>query len=216
DVGCGTGRVTFPLAQAGYTVVGIDTSAEMLRIARRKLEHQSHLNIELIQVDVLTYQPERVFSLILLPFNMLMHFTEPETGVRLLRHLAELLAKDGLMVIDLPNAADMFSGDNDDAYIVLERTFIMPDSGNTVMQQSVRTLNRLAQQMTVTWIYDEIASDGRLKRTLIPLHLRYIYHAEMNLMLAAAGLYAAEYMGDYAQNELRDGCERMIVLAKKS
>jgi ubiquinone/menaquinone biosynthesis C-methylase UbiE len=37
DLGCGTGVVTLALARRGFGVVGVDHSAEMLEIARRKL-----------------------------------------------------------------------------------------------------------------------------------------------------------------------------------
>ena len=33
ELGCGTGRLLIPLAQAGYGVTGVDFSPEMLRIA---------------------------------------------------------------------------------------------------------------------------------------------------------------------------------------
>lgn len=36
DLACGTGGVTFPLAERGYDMIGIDRSLDMLDIARRK------------------------------------------------------------------------------------------------------------------------------------------------------------------------------------
>ena len=38
ELGCGTGRLLIPLAEAGYRVTGVDLSPEMLRIARAKAE----------------------------------------------------------------------------------------------------------------------------------------------------------------------------------
>ena len=38
ELGCGTGRLLIPLAQAGYRVTGVEISPEMLRIARAKAE----------------------------------------------------------------------------------------------------------------------------------------------------------------------------------
>ena len=38
DLGCGTGRITFPLAEAGLEVVGLDASERMLLVARRRLQ----------------------------------------------------------------------------------------------------------------------------------------------------------------------------------
>lgn len=36
DLGCGTGSITIPLVNAGFEVTGIDLSADMLAVARRK------------------------------------------------------------------------------------------------------------------------------------------------------------------------------------
>lgn len=44
DLGCGTGTFTACLSKAGYEMIGIDNSLEMLQIARRKAE-QEGLNI---------------------------------------------------------------------------------------------------------------------------------------------------------------------------
>ncbi|GHJ41608.1 class I SAM-dependent methyltransferase [Streptomyces sp. TS71-3] len=41
DVGCGTGRFTVPMAAAGARVSGLDISAPMLDVARRKLEAEN-------------------------------------------------------------------------------------------------------------------------------------------------------------------------------
>ena len=38
ELGCGTGRLLIPLAEAGYRVTGVDLSPEMLRIAQMKAE----------------------------------------------------------------------------------------------------------------------------------------------------------------------------------
>jgi SAM-dependent methyltransferase len=38
DLGCGTGRLLVPLAQQGYWVLGVDLSAEMLRVAGARAE----------------------------------------------------------------------------------------------------------------------------------------------------------------------------------
>ncbi len=38
DLGCGTGSLAIPLAQAGYQVIGIDLSEDMLSIAHDKTE----------------------------------------------------------------------------------------------------------------------------------------------------------------------------------
>lgn len=38
ELGCGTGSLTIPLAEAGYHMTGIDLSSDMLAVARQKME----------------------------------------------------------------------------------------------------------------------------------------------------------------------------------
>lgn len=48
DAGCGPGRHLVALGQKGYAVAGVDLSADMLRIARERLE-TAHIGAELIE-----------------------------------------------------------------------------------------------------------------------------------------------------------------------
>jgi len=216
DIGCGSGRVCLHLAQEGHHVTGVDTSAQMLAFAQRKIDALPHLAdaLKLVQSDVMDFS-QGEYGLILLPYNALMHFTSAEMQINLLRHLRSLLADDGLIVIDLPNAGEAYAAE-DEAGIVLERTFIEPDTGHLVMQQSVSTLNRAERLLDVNWIYDEILADGIVKRTIAPLELRYVFPSELLLMLRLCELSLQETFGDYDQNPFGDGAERFIVLAEKS
>src|SRR5512135_3511306 len=51
---CGTGRVLLPLAQAGHTVTGLDSSAAMLErasVKARRLPEDARQRIELVEMD---------------------------------------------------------------------------------------------------------------------------------------------------------------------
>lgn len=52
DLGCGTGEVSLRLANAGYDMIGVDRSADMLAVLREKLEAGGHRNILLLQQDL--------------------------------------------------------------------------------------------------------------------------------------------------------------------
>lgn len=214
DVGCGTGRVNFHLAQAGYPTVGVDYSAEMLAIAHRKLDTMSHLkdDAKLVEADILTWEATQQFALILLPYNALMHFTELEAQIALLGRLKDMLTPNGALAIDLPNAGEAYAVE-DEVGMVLERTFVEPQSGNLVMQQSVSSINRAQQKLYVQWIYDEMDGEGIVRRTLAPLVLRYVFPTEMQLLLRQCGLNMRDQFGDYDFNDFEDGSPRMITVA---
>lgn len=215
DVGCGSGRVMLALAQDGVRVVGVDFSAAMLARGRRRLAQQPALasRVTFVEGDALAAELPGPFALILLPYNMLMHFNTQADQLAALRRFRALLAPEGLLVLDLPNAGEAYGAQDDDV-LSLERTFIEPESGNRVMQQSVSRLERVSQQFHVTWIYDEIQPDGTLRRTLAPLLLRHVFPAELDLLLALAGLARVTAYGDYDQSPFEEGSPRLIVLAE--
>jgi SAM-dependent methyltransferase len=217
DIGCGTGRVMLHLAQEGLITVGVDRSEAMLERGRRKLAVMPDLKtrVTFVQGDALDAAFTHRFKLIIVPYNGFMHVSEQVDQLAALRHFASLLEDDGLLVLDLPNAGEAF-GTQDDGSVVLERMFTEPESGHMVMQQSVSTLDRIAQQLHVTWIYDEISDTSAVQRTVAPLVLRYVFCGEMNLLLKLTGLELVQMYGDYMRDPFVEGSPRMIVLARKA
>ena len=55
DLACGTGNITLPLAAHGYDMTGIDASAEMLCLARKKADDRVNIsdNVEYANNDVI-------------------------------------------------------------------------------------------------------------------------------------------------------------------
>jgi len=215
DVGCGTGRVLLHLAQQGYLVHGVDNNAAMLARLDAKLMAMPQLkkNITYQEADILSVEFSQPFNLILLTYNALMHFHEQETQLALLKRLRQCMADDGLLVIDLPNAGETFITPDSDSLIV-DRTFIDPESGHFVMLQSLSTLDRTTQLLRVEWFYDETDADGIIHRTFATHLLRYYFYAEVRLLLRLTGFEIEAVYGDTEAGEFEDGCERMIIYAK--
>jgi SAM-dependent methyltransferase len=69
ELGCGTGRITLPLAQLGFDVVGLDNQPEMLQKAEeRRLQTSSEIRqrLQFIQGDMRTWSAGTAFDLILI------------------------------------------------------------------------------------------------------------------------------------------------------
>ncbi|MBN2469968.1 MAG: class I SAM-dependent methyltransferase [Anaerolineae bacterium] len=214
DVGSGTGRVVLHLAQEGYTVHGIEPSAAMLERAAAKLDVLPDLRPQVTMTlnDIMDYTPPVDFDLITVSYHAFMHLRTQAEQMAALERFRAWLAPEGRLVIDLPNAGYLFATP-DDGSLVLERTFVEPESGHLVMQQSVSDLDRAEQLMHITWIYDEMDDDGTVRRLLAPLTMHYYFPAEMDLLLRVAGLAREAFYGDYEFGPFEDGCPRMIVVA---
>jgi ubiquinone/menaquinone biosynthesis C-methylase UbiE len=217
DVGCGSGRVLLHLAKNGHRIVGLDRSKVMLTRGQQKLDRMPDAKrlVTFVHGDALQAELSYRFKLIIVSYNSFMHFSELADQLMALRRFQAMLDDDGLLVMDLPNAGEAF-GAQDYGAMVLERTFIEPETGHMVMQQSVSSIDRATQHLHITWIYDEIMDNGAVHRTLAPLRLRYVFAGEMDLLLEAAGLHCVELYGDYQRIPFEDGSPRMIVLAQKA
>lgn len=215
DIGCGTGRVLLPLAQAGHRVHGVDNDRAMLNLLERRLTAMPHLREHLTyeQADILSYKSQERYALTLLTYNALMHFHTQDAQMTLLKRLRQLTAEDGLLVIDLPNAGETFATQDTDA-LTLDRTFMEPESGHQVMLQSVSYLDRTTQLLQVQWIYDEIHEDGTVKRLIAPHVLRYFFYPEMVLLLRVCGFRVQAVYGGCDEEPFEDGSERMVIYAR--
>jgi ubiquinone/menaquinone biosynthesis C-methylase UbiE len=102
ELGCGTGRVTRPLARAGIDIVGIDRSAPMLERALRHITPSLGRHIRLVRGDIraLPFQA-RSFSTVLAPYGILQSLTKPRDLVSTLASVARIVEPGGTFGIDL-------------------------------------------------------------------------------------------------------------------
>ena len=108
ELGAGTGRVMFPLARAGVSIVGIDRSAEMLaRAHKRRTRMRAKQRVQLVRGDIRTLPfPDGTFSLVIAPYGILQSLLRERDLGETLRAVARVLSSGGIfgleLVADLP------------------------------------------------------------------------------------------------------------------
>jgi SAM-dependent methyltransferase len=109
ELGCGTGRISLPLARAGVRIVGIDRSAPMLERAAKRLAGlqkrmpgRRRARLRLIRGDIrfLPFAPG-TFSTVLAPYGILQSLVRDKDLNATLAAVAEVIAPGGLFGIDL-------------------------------------------------------------------------------------------------------------------
>lgn len=90
--GCGSGWEVAELARRGFDVIGIDYTAAAVEKTRALL-HTQHLKAEVIQADVLTYQPHHKFDAVY--EQTCLCAIHPEHWVEYAQQLQQWIKSDG-------------------------------------------------------------------------------------------------------------------------
>ena len=111
ELGCGTGRVSLPLARAGVDLVGIDRSEPMLARARKRAARarvpvargfsRARLRMKLVKLvrgDIRALPfPSGAFSMVLAPYGILQSLTRDRDLTETLASAARVLEPGGLL-----------------------------------------------------------------------------------------------------------------------
>ncbi len=179
DLGVGTGRIAVPLARAGVPVVGVDSSAEMLRQAKEKA---GDTPVTLVQQDMARLDLAGQFRLVYCVGNSFFCLPSQRAQQECLARVAERLSPDGRFVLEL--------------LMVDQRRFRV---GQDVLANKVRTGRVLLTAATHDPLEQRIESttievaEGGVR--LFPYFVRYCWPSELLLMAQMAGF---ELVGRYA------------------
>jgi SAM-dependent methyltransferase len=204
EIGCGTGRVLIPVARAGVGIVGLDNSASMLAICRRRMEDEPpavRSRVELLQGDMRTFDlPGRhgAFALVTLPFRPFQHLLTTDDQLACLDRIHRHLAPRGQVILDLFNPSlealtRSFPTDVLDEGPPVE----LPNGRRLTRRYRIVAQDRAAQVNQVELIYLVTHPDGREERLVHAFGMRYLFRFEAEHLLARAGFAVEHLYGGY-------------------
>lgn len=102
DLGCGTGDLTLMLAQAGYDVIGIDRSEEMLSVLREKADELGLTGrLLLLRQDLLELDLYGTIRAAVSTFDTFSHIGPLDRFEQAIRKAAYFMEAGGVFVFDL-------------------------------------------------------------------------------------------------------------------
>jgi SAM-dependent methyltransferase len=217
EVGCGTGRILIPTAEAGVDIVGLDASRDMLAIARGKLDRRPpdvQRRVHLVEGDMRHFALNRRFSLVTIPYRAFLHNLDVEDQLRTLRRVREHLADDGRLIFNVfdPSVRHLAAG-RWSVPANRGREFAHPRTGQRVTVQEEFTYDLERQMVQGAFVFSEIdaASGATLETIRSPLTLRYVFRYEMEHLLTVAGFHIDALFGDFERGPFRAGGEQIWV-----
>jgi SAM-dependent methyltransferase len=104
ELGCGTGRISVPVARAGAHVVGIDRSAAMLARARQRVRRaRLSSRVSLVRGDIrfLPFPRPASFGMVMAPYGILQSLLQEADLVATLEAVAAVLRPGAIFGVDL-------------------------------------------------------------------------------------------------------------------
>ena len=102
DLGCGTGDLTLMLTQAGYDVIGVDCSQEMLSVLREKAEELGLAeSLLLLRQDILELDLYGTVRAAVSTFDTFNHIGPKERFAAALHKAGFFMEKGGVFIFDL-------------------------------------------------------------------------------------------------------------------
>lgn len=209
DLGCGTGRLSLALARRGVPVCGVDASAAMLTLARRRSASEG-LAIDWVQTDWLGLDLGPRFDLAILPYNGLQHLLDLDELRSFLARVRVHLGPRGRFALDLhvPQAA-LLARDPEEWFGVEEGP-VTPGGWRVLAEQSC--WNPVAQVLTQRWRLGGPQGQDRL----MELPLRQCFPQELRALLEGAGFTLLAHVGGFQGQALSSGSLRQVVLAQRA
>ena len=215
EMGCGSGRILIPLAEAGFNVTGIDTSTPMLDRARTAVIQTgvgSHVTLFEGDMREADKAPGGPFGLVIFSLNSLMHLTTIADQRAALEAAGRALDPRGQLIIDTMNPSpDQLRHLLDSPH--LEGSWELPD-GSVVDKWSHRRQTNAAQLIDTLLWYDRTHIDGSFTRTRSSFSLRYVHASELALMLELSGFIEPMFYGSYDLDPYEHDSERLIATAE--
>jgi ubiquinone/menaquinone biosynthesis C-methylase UbiE len=210
ELGCGTGRISLPLARAGVDLVGIDRSGPMLaRAAAQARRSASAGSPRLVRGDIRALPfADRSFAMVIAPYGIMQSLTRAADLRAALAAAARVLAPGGTFGIDLvPDVPNWREYRN--------RVQLQGRAGASrlTLIESVRQ-DRRRRLTTFEQCYLE-RRGGRTREHRFELTFRTLTVPEMTRALQRAGFTATAVLGDYRGRAWDARADVWIILAKR-
>lgn len=221
ELGCGTGRVLIPTAQAGISIVGLDRSQDMLAVAQEKMAAlgvETEGRIRLAEEDMRSFSLGERFNLITIPFRAFLHLMTGEDQRAALHCIRDHLAGDGRLIFNIFDPRlEIIAAHQGVMGLAPQkmREFISPETGRRVILWVQRTYDLDQQTIREERIFEEIDAEGKMvSRTYTPLTLRWVYRYEMAYLLELCGYQIEALYGDFRRGPFHAGGEQIWVVSK--
>jgi SAM-dependent methyltransferase len=212
ELGVGTARVAIALAKAGITVVGIDDSVYMLKVAKSKLAKESELirsRVILERGDMRNFNLKRSFPFIYIPASTFDHNISVQDQNSALASIHKHLETGGFFAFDL----EQTTADKPQKSWWIDRKGI--ENGKMVVRSVFIRRDQKRGRCSLDIFYD-VYKDGRmLERYHEYGEVAIISKEKITALLEHAGFKIDAVYGDFDKSNYKSDSPRIVLVTRK-
>ena len=200
DLCCGPGRHSTILAERGFSVTGVDSTAFLVQKARGRASEQK-LDVEFVQDDMRRFVRPLSYDLVLNMFTSFGYFDDKEEDLQVLSNIYESLRPGGVLVMEMKGKevlASIFTAANSEVY---------PD-GTMIVQR--REIFDDWTRIRVEWL---LIRDQKVRS--FKFHHTMYSGQELKDRLSQVGFGNTQLYGDLDGSAYGTGSKLLIALARK-
>ena len=205
DLACGTGQFAIGVAKQGFTVVGVDRSAEMLKIARGR-SRRVKVSVVWAEQDMRHLRWNEPVDMVTCWFDSLNYLVEPGEVQQTFRAVFDVLSPGGGFLFDVNtirglserwNTGTSIAVDTPDCFVVTDTEYSAKDNTNRLV------------------LHGFVGKPGGFKR-IHEVHLQRAYRIEdLTTWLKEAGFAQVEVFGMKDYDPGTEELYRVFVLARR-
>ncbi len=208
ELGCGTGKMTRLLAKAGYDMIGVDASEEMLGIARAWEEEQEKTDTDILYLhqDMREFELYGTVRAVVSICDSMNYITEEEDLLTIFKLVNNYLDPGGIFLFDL-NTIYKYKE-------VLGETTICEnrEEGSFIWENYYDEAEQINEYDLTLFIKEE---DGRYRK-YEETHFQRGYDLErVRELMEQAGLEWVACYEAFSEEIPKEDCERVYVIARE-
>lgn len=211
SLGCGTCTYEIILARRGYTIHGIDISADMLKEGKAKVEEAGLSDkITLQQGNMETVKIDGAYDAVLMMFNIAGYVRTESALTSVAKNVSDHLKTGGVFIFDAWNDAAVIADPPTD------RTKVVEKDGSKITRLTKGVLDQENHLVKITFDVTE-EKNGLKNQSVVEEHpMRYWSQAEIANSLAAGGLTLVQATSfENIEKPISDREWDMFVVARK-
>ena len=210
EFGCGTGRVTYPLAREAKKIIGVDISKDMISRAKEK---QSSGNIDFILGNMVSLDLNTRFDLIIAPFRVLQVLETEKEVVDFLKNIKNHISPEGLAILNIfnPNKSRKDMETKWMEYDEIDRGETHLENGDLLKYSELKKrLDSVNQIFYVDLIYRRYRNSRLIDEHINPICMRYYYPDEFKYLISQNGFILRDFWGGYKGENYGEGSELVL------